>query len=192
MAFKLKGNSCTKDNCTIITVNDTSGLYSSTNTTGYETPNIRRINVLTAIVSLTINGETLDYNVLSNLTGATTSVVELVNINIADFGLTVIPNGLYDLEYTITSESETYTTKFKGLALCQAQCCIDNRFKQFPDKLAACCNQCEEAEYIKDTYIGQALIDGLWYAFKCGNYNVITKNLNRINRICLNLDCGCS
>tara|TARA_R110000868_G_C10809103_1_gene757702 strand:- start:149 stop:742 length:594 start_codon:yes stop_codon:yes gene_type:complete len=197
MALKLKVSSCVTNNCSQLTITDVTGLYNATlNLYGWNQPDDvdTRDATSAATISLTIGGTTLDYDVVTQLVTVPTTQedTELVTIDIADFGLTSIPDGLYTITYNVTVGGEEYTITKTGLSTCAAQCCIDNRFKQFPDKLAACCNQCEEAEFIKETYIGQALIDGLHYAYLCGNLSVINKNLTRIQRICGNIDCGCN
>jgi hypothetical protein len=192
MALQPRISTCIKNNgCSAIILNETTGVYDvNLNPTGYGAPNIAVGDVTETHIYVTMpDGTVID---ILNPTGLPTSDESLeYEITAAALDETLITDGLYIIEYTVTDGITVYSTGTKYfLYTCNVDCCVAKMFA----KIATVTNcQCDDV-IIKNALYASALLEGMKASANCGNTTNISKILTKLQSICgfTTTDCGCS
>lgn len=191
MALSPKAKLCFIHNCTELTPYDITGAYNaSTNTTGWGSPNLTLAGVTSAILTVTLpSGDSEDFDLTTTVQGAT--IVDgqflLTTLTPNSFGssLEKFPDGIYELEYNI--DSDTYIYSAKVFNTCQADCCVEKMKTKFAEKMCGC----DWDVYWKNYQLAKAYLIGAKYKFACGNYTDATDILSKVNKICSINKCCC-
>lgn len=196
MALLLKiGDVCVGNGCKSIFFSENTGQYDAIlNTTGWNNtgadPNILISSVTATHLIISLNGAVI-VNIL-NPVGLPTGDTSLqYEVTAAVMGGTTIPDGLYQIEYTVTSGGVTYTTgKIYKLFSCNAECCVSRMFAKIAT-LKDC--SCDSTVITNALYAG-ALLEGLLANKNCGNIGNMETLISKLTQICnlTSTDCGCS
>lgn len=183
---------------------DVTGEYSTPdNVGGWGTPNIELVSVTEATLVVTLNdGEihTIDVTDIFNNAVITNGEFPIASYSPSDFGLGVstFPDGIYNVELTITDSSEDFTITIfdKSLVTCATQCCVDRMLESAMESYL-CGKNCKTDDKIIEALKARAmLLQAIKYSFSCHEFDNALKLLNQANKICGNnsgnCGCGCS
>ena len=190
MAFQYKISSCGCDcNCQTLYVKDITGIYNSTtNPTGWGTPNPSYTAVVSAVATVTLSTGTI---ITVDLTSYYSSITNLgQNMTLIDWTSTenTIPDGETKIEVVIigiNQDSEGYTTNaviYKWLT-CNVQNCFNQKMGDINLEDCGCNN--EKNEKLTENYM-YMIASG--YAYQCGNLKKANALLKQATDYC-NGDC---
>ena len=175
-----------KNNGQSISVVDATGVYdATTNTGGWETPNIAGSDVTAASITITYpDGSTQVEDVLSQIPATVTGTFTFTDITLSGYqdGITVIR---YELE-TLTT---TYAYDLTLLFTCNVRACID---KMWADVACQTCSgSCDVGSLIDDANLAEALYNAMKSAAACGNSTYVDKILESLMNLCNWENCNC-
>lgn len=189
MALALKFNVCLESDCKTITFTDTTGVYTATNTGGYNTPNPSLSEATAATLTITKPDNT---NVVINLftqgfPTKDTTLEYLITGQALGYGVdSKIPDGSFTFQYDTTISGTIYTKRIVKLFYCQIKCCIENLFNKISDTSCECTDT-----FVKKALKGYAYLKSLQVAAKVGNQPRFANLLKILNKICADKNCGC-
>jgi len=192
MAFQPILSGCLKNNCTQLILTDITGVYdASTNPTGWEDAStLLAANVSKIEVTINFPDSTADktVDITSQLPGTVTGEVEYLPI----FTTSAYSDGRYTITYTITDASaNTYQYILNTTFTCNVECCVDKMIAGIPEKLYSSAEDVDDAAYIEDAMLAEALLKGIYSAANCNNSAVIDRAITRLNDICKLNKCNC-
>lgn len=192
MALNLKFTFCPSSNCSEIVWTDTTGVYNNPdNLGGWGSPNLATSAVDEAtlsITNLTTSTTYDDINVLMYINSTYTIDVTDLEIAGVNAGLTKVPDGLYQVTYSVIDEATEveYQEIKKILILCESACKIKTLASEVevnPD-----CNKCKSESAIKflEAY---TLYKALLFSGACGAVSEINKNIENLHTYLINVNC---
>ena len=168
--LQIKGD-CSK------TLWDTTGFYSSTNTSGWGSPNITRPSITSALLKIKFKDTIEEYDITETIQDSLFNEINL-------YSFEDLLDGVYEITVVITTEDDVYETKITFGSLCKVQCCV----AKLADKHDCECG-CEDSH--SDFETAYLLLKSLESMLSCiGEYN-FNKQLERLQKICNNSDCNC-
>lgn len=159
---------------------------STTNTTGWGTPNEAIAAALTTTLTvLTPAGNSYSFNAASLIplypswpTTDDDTYYELDSSLIGYGTNQKLPDGVYRFTYTVTTTLNTYVQVIEKLFYCNAECCVMNMFTDIDYE---CDCSVDKQNKAKKAYL---MLVGLKYASKCGQKSYFTNLLEDINKLC--------
>lgn len=181
--------------CNSITITDTTGNYSATNTTGYGTPNPAKADVYLASVVITppnsdaLTAIDLDADYGYPVTNSTASISSTTLT-----GSDTLASGVWVFSLTIATTGGSFAPTSQTVVVyqviqCANNCCLKELSNDYND--AGCCGDCKEAAR-KKWRRAKDLYDAIQYDFNCGNYEAANTKQLLLDAICDDTDCGCS
>lgn len=195
MSVQLDFNPCSSENCKNILLYETTGAYdSTTNTTGWGTPNEATTDATAATLEITFpesTGSDSYTTVTINLYSSfpTSNSTQGWLITNTDLGLdsdALLPSGDYTYTYSVTTGTTTYTQTIKKFIYCNLECCVAGLFADIGDATCDCSSDKKDKALEAFTYLV-----GLCYAANCGNLSVMTNYYDALSDICDEEDCNC-
>jgi len=190
MALIPKTNQCFTHNCSKLVVNDTTGEYSSSNTGGWESPNIGLSDVAEALLIITLpSGTEHEFDVTDTVTGASivNGFFQLAELTPEDFGLDCFSDGYYKFRYVITDEEGIeYVYCVEIYSTCKAFCCVQKMLLKWPKYLANC-----QTDKIMEYFKAEALLFSIQSAFASNDRTTADKHLLSLQKICKSCGCCC-
>lgn len=184
---------CQAADCKSFTINETTGIYSATNTGGWGAPNAVIGDALDARLIVTLPN--LTQVTVNNLLFPTLPTTGTATISVTDANLGLsggLPDGIYIITYQVdinqvlpftqTSRSTTKTFLFS----CNIKCCVDKLIAKIPELECTCNDQA-----LKDALLAYGLYKSLCSAGSCGLTDKVTNILDRLNKLCNSKSCGC-
>ena len=156
MAFDINFSVCQDNNCTDLTITDTSVGWIST---------LAFADVASATIQITDNNSIVTtFDVLSTITGASTTDDLVYEFDSDDI---TIGDGNYTIVFTIVdTSSNTYTVTHSYFFACLIYCCVDNLILGIKDYYQ--CSTCD-SNYIMNALTAKALARSLQTAVKFNN-----------------------
>src|SRR5574343_201905 len=179
MALQLNFTACVVNGCSQIRFTETTGVYSTSNTTGYGTPNSDTGTATTAVLTITSPSNdvyTIDLFATGNFPSSNnTYYYDIPTASLGD--LTNIVDGKWTITYTSINDSVTYTKTKYVLFHCNAECCVTEMLIDL-DTDCDCCTTKSKSNlnYIKTS----VTLQSLKYAAKCGSIELFNKLLATI------------
>lgn len=185
---------CITDNCETLNLTENTGIYSTSNTSGFGAPNIDPSAVDSAILVITTpSGTVITEDILSQLPATYIGPFELNSIDID------AEDGEYTIVYTIVDGEITYTQTYCYFSSCVVRCCIDKLWAIIIDKELDTTINCEcDANELTKLQNKAMFMEALYKEMLCSATwnNVTTRNkiLVQLKRLCKinDCDCGCS
>ena len=170
---------------TVLTVTDTTGVYdATTNTGGWETPNISGSDVTAATLDIEFKGTTVQtVNVLSQIPATVTGEIEFNAITINSYA-----DGIGKITYTLTTATQTFTYELQVLFLQSVSCCVEKYWQAVIDP---CACECDAETLLYNANLAEGLLQGLRNAGACLNTTTVEKTLERLAVLCNYNDCNC-
>lgn len=206
--------------CDSLFLADITGTYSAVNPGGYGLsggPAVNDITTVTVVLTYNTLGSYITYvfTVLNGaITDATLAVQTATPTNIfamltstvwpfattlpfnltADYGVSIptFADDVFSVSYTIEGTVDitpfTFNTVDDEAVVCQTQCCINKKFAEV-DWSCGC-----SSDKLKQSMMGQALINQVSYATSIGDLTAAVDSLNQAKLICDTSKggCGCS
>lgn len=178
---------CTKDNCKVLSVTDTTGGYSASNTGGWGTPNDDRTDVTASSIVITDStGATVH---TEDITSQTDPVDWYANFTYEDISLT-LSDGLYTATYSVTTATGTTETSVRFYVYCSIRCCIHKRLHAAV--VAYGNDPCKYADKLNFANYLWALLKDFEDAVRGCNFNKATTAFNKLTALCATEeDCNC-
>jgi hypothetical protein len=191
MALTVKSCVILSDDCTSIYFFDKTGIYNaSTNPTGYGAPNPAIGDFASATLSVTIAGATtpIVVNVFADL--PSNNVDAAYELTAAACGLTVFPDGLTRVTYTIVTKIDvTYTTTQLFLVDCDIECCIEKKKLEIAKDPDSCGCGCGDKKILNMLYL-EALLEAAQAATCCGDVKSVNDIVSILKTKCSSTNCS--
>jgi hypothetical protein len=196
MALQLKFTICQTPTCTKLEFKEETGSYDvSSNPGGYDETFSVPANPATSEFEEAVLQITTPSNMVYTFdvypAWPTISTTNYYTINGTDLGFidNKIVDGLYEVVYTITSDTEEYVASNYFLFTCQIDCCIDKLYgKVTPEN--SCCD-CESNNYLKAAMDAEGYVCAAKNALACGKLNLVKTFIAKAQSVCANLKCKC-
>lgn len=162
-----------------ITIYDTTGLYSGTNTGGWKTPNEDVTDIISATVSCinSLGTEVFTANLFANYPGSTTT--EIINLSNYNWEL---DDDYYNFMFTLITSQGTYSYVYETVYFGNARNCTSNLwFNAFPNEDCSCPNE----RILGLAKEAQILLYGIKAAATSYNTTNAVKIKNASKKICL-------
>lgn len=188
MSLQLNFDLCVTDACTQIRFTETTGVYSTTNTGGWGTPNISLGDVVTATLAITPYGSTTTYTIDVEATTLfpTDNTSFTYNIPLSLIGNpTSIVDGQWLFVYTVTDATDTYTKSIYKYFYCNSECCVTNMLAA----LDLSCDCCKDSTEYKNYILAWTQLQSLKKAAACGDSDNFTAIKKIVDKLCLNSGC---
>jgi hypothetical protein len=191
--------------CTGITIKDTTGFYNNPNnptgwnddSTVYRT-DIETPYVQSATLTFTLNSAStpfLTINVLTNIQEAIFPIFDLYTYAPVDaYDSSTLVDGSYTITYTIIdSNNITYTTDAVVVVYCNVACCVSKLALAVTEQD---CDPCE-SENFNNFALAAGILESLDSVAQCSGESEFLKLLNKLQRLCGTsttggCGCGCS
>ena len=186
LAFKASLNSTG----THITITDTTGAYSATNTGGWNTtggdPNIAPAAVTAVTLTITYSNETVQT--------ATLDKTEIPASVTGNFSYTAIKlegyvDGIATVNYKITTSTTSYEAEIKQLYACNIRKCINQMWVKIACE--TCNGNCDLVNLIDDANLAEGLYKALISGAASCDSACVNKILTSLNNLCSWKDCNC-
>lgn len=192
MAVQLSFEVCQSLDCRSLVFTETTGEYSSSNITGWGSPNKLTSDAETAVLIVTTpSGADYTFNLFTESPAFPTSDDEReFVIDTTDIGGTTgsrIPNGLYLFRYSVTRTTATafsYSQQIQQLFYCTARCCVNSMFADLDFE----CDCCEEE--IDRALKAKAMLYSLELAAGAGHIDKFNNLLDILTKLCNNTNCN--
>lgn len=181
--LSLNFNICQINSCIDLEFTETTGIYSTSNPSGYGAPNIVIGDVLSAVLTSTSpSGIVYSTNLFTQgFPSDNTSysvILTLTNETLED--------GKWTFTYTITTLSTTYTKTIYKLFACNSECCVKQMLDNIDLEDCGCTNKSVE----KENYLtAWTFLELLKNAAQCGDIESFTKLKKIVDKLCKNKDC---
>lgn len=173
---------------TNITIKDTTGVYSGTNTGGWNAPNIVPGDVTAASIDITYSdGSIQTVNLLTHGTGIPGSITG--EFSYTAIALTGYKDGITTLTYKITTAATTYVAEIQQLHSCDIRKCIDQMWVKIACE--TCNGNCDLVNLIDDANLAEGLYRALISGATCCDSTCINKILTALNNLCSWKNCNC-
>lgn len=146
--------------------------------------------------SITINGAlgadalyTMCFN-FNTVIGSNDTTVLTYELLMSDFGSSVdngFIDGVYYVEYEISTISDTYTYDRYCTLFCNTECCVQHMIQQIPDYYK--CNNCDNT-FVNKAILASSLLDSLKYASLCGNISQYNNIAGLLSKFCNTTNCN--
>ncbi len=192
MAVQLKFEVCESKDCRSLVFSETTGEYSSSNTTGWGSPNKETSDAETAVLTVTTPSDS-DYTFdlfAESPSWPSVDDNQEFSIDVTDIGGSTgskLEDGLYLFKYQVTRTTATtfnYSQQIQQLFYCSARCCVDSMFADL-DFECDCC-----AEDINRALKAKAMLYSLELAAGAGHVNQFADLLDIIRKLCNNSNCN--
>ena len=183
-------SACVSGNCSTISVTDTTGAYSITNTGGWDDSSTVFINTIaTATLTITTpDGSIVTEDVTSQLPTSVTGSFAFLDITLPES-----LDGEYTISYAVTDKVGTKVKEITIYSLCKARNCVDAMWANYAlnEYTATDCNCKQTTLSLKDTaFLGEALYKSIESSAICNN-GVRDQLLAKLTRLCNLQDCNC-
>jgi hypothetical protein len=188
MALKLTFDICVTNGCTVFKLNETTGTYSVTNTTGWGSPNLPLGDVVSATMLITSpSGVEYTVDMLNTFNWPTNNSSLFANISASSLGLTNLEDGLWIFKYTVTDNSgNNISTTNHYLNYCNSECCVLQMLTNL--KLDNCGCNCNDPKY-EDYLKAWLQLEALKKAADCGDETAFNNIKKIVDKLCKNINC---
>lgn len=209
MALEQSISTCQPGDCSELRLIDNTGLVETIDT-GYGDPNLEVSAITTITITVTPasftyplvyvltcsgglviswvvtqNGVTLD-----SATGLAIAIpfteVAPFPLLAAHFGGTVVPDGNIEIEMETTDSTESYTTSFADILICNAECCRKASLLEVTD---CGCHDKDVKKKLYNTFFNKVYLESAQWASDAGRSDQAAKNLLFAQNLCSN-PCG--
>ena len=186
MSLELKYTSSVTIDGLKLLFQETTGIYqATTNPTGWGTPNIDTSDSILAKLEIIFPNETEDdihtLDISTDFPSSDTS--KAIEFTMEDFDGEegdIFPDGVYNIIYTISTETEDYVTSKYVFAFSQVKCCVESMFKNLDP--IGCNGSCLEAA--EDALTTWAYYKALLANATCGDIAKVNELLELVNKMC--------
>ncbi len=195
MSLSIKGKIVDSSDCLSFYWEDTTGVYTDSNTGGFNSPNPTIAQVTGATLAIiNSSGDTITfsdgegfYPLMPNTNGSRYQITSAMFGGSADSPITDL---ITLATYTVNVGDDSYIFSEYVLIGCQSKCCIAkmNAAVDFSNKCAPCDNK-KLQTYLK----AQALLDAIYNSLACSPQlpNKAAADLTTLTELCLSNNCGC-
>jgi hypothetical protein len=183
MSLELSIKVCVETGCTSLQITDDTNVYSVGNTGGWGSPNIEGSDVVSAELLITQpSGDVVTEDVTAQIPSTVTGDIIFTSVDAYS------KDGIYKINYVVTTNSTSYQYTLNKLLLCNTRCCIDKMWVNLMEKI---CDSCDYEKELKNVLLAEALLGGLKAQGACINTSYIENTLERLEQLCEINDCNC-
>ncbi len=191
MATIIDFDVCIDNACDTLTLTETTGAYSATNTTGWGAPNALTSDITVGFLQVTSPSGTIStINLISPVSGLPSSNPSfdytILNANLG--GITNIEDGHWQfLLYYRTAGGTVYQKVRNYLFYCNTECCVQELLANIEVQDCDCCDQDEKIKtYIK----AKTFLESLKNAARCYQVSNFESIQEILSAICANSGCS--
>lgn len=189
MALQLKASLDTSD-CLNLLFSEQTGVYTSSNTTGWQTPNPDIANATSATLTVTTpSGSNFVFSL--SLSGFPTfNANSLYSIPYSSLGFSsTLEDGIYTAVYDVIVDEESpvhYTVTIVTFITCNLECCIDTMLSNIDNSECDSCNEEERDKYLE----AFSILQQIKHSIECGDLITANSLSNLGNKLCRNIGCS--
>ena len=188
MGLQLKTSISTSD-CLNLLFSETTGVYTTSNTTGWSTPNPALSTASVPQIKITIPSGSFFIFPLSTFGFPTANINSIYSIPYSSLGFSSnLEDGLYTCEYTVlvnTGSPVIYSSTISTFIVCNLECCVDRMLLNINDW------DCDCSEEAIDKYLTAfSILQQINHSIECGDLTTASSLSNLANKICKNLNCS--
>lgn len=175
------------NNCQTLNVTDATGVYdASTNTGGWETPNIAGSDVAKATIEITnFNGAVQTVDVTSQIPATVTGTFAFNAITLENY-----VDGSMQIRYIIEDTSGNQIPyDLNILVTCNVRACIDAMWAKIACE--TCGGNCDIKNLVDDANLAEGIYQALCSGASCCTNDCITTLLSTLTDLCSWNDCNC-
>lgn len=174
--------------CLNLIFTETTGVYQSTNTGGWETPNASITDADTASITVTVpSGLTYTFNLFTQ-GFPSYNTNSSYSIPYSSLGFSSgLEDGIYSVTYTVTSISYPFTDTItiSTFIVCNLECCVDTMLLNIDDW------ECECSEDAIDKFLSAfSILQQINHSIKCGDLTTADNLSTLANKLCKNSNCS--
>ena len=181
---------CLKDNCKKLSVTDTTGGYSTSNTTGWGFPNDDRTGVIASTIVIKDSAGTVVHT--ETITTQTNTVNWYADFTYEDIAFT-LADGQYTATYSITTyvgATEVTQQTVKFYVYCTLKCCVHERLHAAV--VAYGNDPCKHADKLNFANYLWALLKDFEDSARGCNFNKAKTAFDKLTKLCAaKEDCSC-
>lgn len=190
MALVPSINVCVKTACSVLTFRETTGAYTSSNTTGWGTPNPSPDPPTNNATLIIIAPDNTQYTVILSNHGFPNNdpTYEYVIPSSAIGNRIIIEDGYWQFIYTFNISSTSYIASKTAIFTCNTKCCVNSMLLNIDAENTSIYNITNNkriSEYVK----AKAFLDALQYYAFCGNLDKFTNIKLVLDKICSKSGC---
>lgn len=190
MATIVNFDVCLDNSCSTLTLTETTGAYSATNTGGWGAPNEITSNITIAILQVTPpSGVPVTINLLSPVSGLPSSNPSFeYTISNGTLAITSVVDGHWQfLLYYKTAGGTVYQKLRNFLFYCNTECCVQSLLADIVVEDCDCCNQDKKIDiYLK----AKVFLESLKNAARCYQVDNFESIQEVLEGLCNNSDCS--
>lgn len=184
--IKLKFSVSSATDCKSIRFTDETGRYTSSNVSGYGTPNPELSDFTSATVEVTApDGNNYTVNVFPTLPANDCTFYKIYNTDLGLGSTDSIPDGLYYFNYTIEGPTYIETATRYVMLDCNVECCVN----KLAAKVETCGCDSKSLQAFSDAW---DMLMAMRNAMACGKTSQASEILTYLQGICNKTGCGCS
>ena len=183
MPAEVKFSICQENTCDGVNFSENTGIYNvTTNPTGWGAPNEATTDATAATLLITGPDGTVYSNIdlfaLSSFPKSddTSYLIEASTLSPA---LTTFADGLWEMTYSVTTGSTTYTETMTFFFYCHVTKCVNNLIAALDINDCTC-----DEDGVNKALQAKAYADSLNYAVGCGNLAGANEILTSLNKLC--------
>jgi hypothetical protein len=183
MAADVKFSICQESNCDAFSFTENTGVYNAiTNPTGWGAPNELTTDATAATLLITGPDGTV-YTTIDLFATGSFPKSDSTSVSIAastlSSSLTTFTDGLWEMTYTVTTGTTTYTETQTFFLYCQVSKCVNNLIAGLDMNDCHC-----DVDSVNKALQAKAFADSLNYAVGCGNLEGANEILKSLNKLC--------
>tara|TARA_B110000259_G_scaffold165744_1_gene192802 strand:+ start:5532 stop:6086 length:555 start_codon:yes stop_codon:yes gene_type:complete len=167
-----------------LTVTDSTGVYSATNTKGWNSP-VTGVSITAATLTITYSdGGSEEINVLSQIPDTVSGSFSFTSIDLSSY-----KDGITTISYKLNVGTTVYKTEITQLYTCTIRNCIDKMWVKVA--CDTCHGNCDLVNLIDDANLAEGLYRALVSGASCCSDTCVTKILTALNNLCSWKNCNC-
>lgn len=189
MAITLDFDICISKSCDTLTLTETTGAYSATNTGGWGSPNATTGSVTTAFLQVTSpSGGVYTLNILSSGFPSSNPSFDYDIPNASLGGITSVDDGKWTFFLYYTDGTNTYQKIKNFLFYCNTECCVQELLADIEVTDCDCCKQ-EEVDKINNYTKAKTFLEALKNAARCNQESNFSSIQEVLTKLCKNSSC---
>lgn len=187
---QIKSN-VTKPDCKSFDYNQTTGVYSAENITGWGAPNAELSDVASSILVIKNNKTSVTYDDIAVVSAGTSTNNYLFSnlfLNSTPTGIENIQDGIYSFTHTVTlNDLSTFSTTAYIVSLCDLNCSIQTFVDTVLGTTDDCCTE-NKKELLTNFREMMTLYDILLKSFRCNNFKAFNSIYSSIELLLMNIN----
>lgn len=190
MAVSIDFDICINNSCDTLTLTETTGAYSATNTGGWGSPNATTGSITTALLQVTSpSGGVYTINILSAGLPSSNPSFDYDIANSSLGNITSIEDGKWTFFLYYTDGTTIYQRVKNFFFYCNSECCVQQLLANIEIEDCNCCEQ-EQKDKIDNYIKAKTFLEALKNAARCNQESNFDSIQEILAKLCRNSNCN--